>query len=376
MDYRVVDADSHINNPPDAWKGVPAKYRDRAPRLVDMGGYDGWAVEDRPPTPLAALSFAAGKKPEEIGRRRIRFAEQAPGCWDPTARLEALDRDGIDAQVLYGDGTGQAQDPELRIALVHAYNEFLAEFVAVAPQRYIGLAIVPMDDPEAAVREVERSRRLGLRGLFIGLDGADFPITAPQYDRFWAAAAAEGLPVSIHIGGGAGIKRSLVHATDVAPGTLEAFLTLAPMSVGHTLGMLIFGEVFVRHPGLRVVIAEGGIGWMAYFLERIDAVFEKQRFWAQSKLSERPSTFFRQHVFVTFEEDVAGMRTYDLIGADRIMWASDYPHSDTTYPNSRRAIEKHFGHVPAADRDAMTCANAASLYGLVPRDAERAAHPG
>ncbi len=364
MQYRVIDADSHINNPPDAWRTLPARYRDPAPRLVDMGGYDGWTVEGRPATPLTSLSFAAGKRPEDLGKRQIRFAEQAPGCWDPAARLQDHDLDGIDAQVLYGDGTGQAQDPELRTALVRAYNEFLSAFVSVAPERYIGLALVPMDDPDAAVAEVERTRGLGLRGLFIGLDGADFPITAPRYDRFWAAAAAERLPVSIHIGGGAGMRRNLVHATEVAPGTLESFLTLAPMTVAHTLGMLIFGEVFVRHPDLRLVIAEGGIGWMAYYLERIDSVYEKQRYWTQTKLRERPSSYFHKHVAVTFEEDLAGMRTYDLIGADKIMWASDYPHSDTTYPHSREAIARHFGQLPQADRQAMVCGNAAALYGI------------
>ena len=364
MHYDVIDADSHINNPPDAWKTLPARFRDRAPRMVDMGGYDGWTVEGRPATPLIPLSFAAGKKPEELGQRQIRFADQPRGCSDPVARLRDLEADGIDAQVLYGDGTGSAQDPELRTALVHAYNDFLSEFVRAAPARFIGLGIVTMDDPAAAVREVERARTLGLRGLFIGLDGADFPISAARYDRFWAAAAAERLPVSIHIGGGAGMKRSLAHDTEVAPGTLEAFLTLAPMTVAHTLGMLIFGGVFARHPGLRVVIAEGGIGWLAYYLERVDSVFEKQRYWARSQLSEHPSTYFRRQVFATFEEDLAGMRTYDLIGADRIMWASDFPHSDTTYPHSREAIARHFGALPPADRRAMVCGNAARLYGL------------
>ncbi len=362
---KVIDADSHINSPPDLWqKRVPAQYRDRAPKLVDMGGFDGWTAEGRPPTPLPPLSFAAGKKPQELAKRQIRFAEQDPGCWDPVARLKALDADGIDAQVLYGDGAGPVQDPELRTLCVRAYNDFLSEFVAAAPNRYIGLGVVPIHDPEASVREVERFRVLGLRGIFIGLDGADFPISAPQYDRFWAAAAAERLPVSIHIGGGALMKRNLVQATQVAPGTLEAFITLAPMTVGETIGMLIFGGVLARHPELRLVIAEGGIGWMAYFIERIDHVFEKQRYWAQSKLTERPSTYFRNQILATFEEDLAGMRTYDLIGAGNIMWSSDYPHSDTTYPHSRQAIEEHFGTLPAADRRAMVYDNAARIYGL------------
>lgn len=362
---KVVDADSHINSPPDLWqKRVAVKYRDRVPKMVDMGGFDGWTWEGRPPQPLVPLSFAAGKKPEELANRRIRFADQDPGCWDPIARLRALDLDGIDVQVLYGDGAMRVEDPDLRTVCIRAYNDFLSEFVGAAPNRYIGLGIVPIHDPEASVRELKRFRPLGLRGIFIGLDGADFPITAPRYDRFWAAAAVEGLPVSIHIGGGGMINRKLAVSTDVAPGMLESFVTMAPMTVGETIGILIFGGVLSRHPELRVVIAEGGIGWLAYYLERIDHVFEKQRYWAQSTLDERPSTYFHKQIFATFEEDLAGMRTLDLIGAGNVLWSSDYPHSDSTYPNSRRAIEQHLGSIPAVEREAIVCGNATRLYGL------------
>ena len=145
---------------------------------------------------------------------------------------------------------------------------------------------------------------------------------------------------------------------------LEAFLTMAPMTVGETIGMLVFGGVLPRHPDLRVVIAEGGIGWLAYYLERIDHVFEKQRYWANSNLPEAPSHYIKRQVFATFEEDLAGMRTYDLIGAGNIMFSTDYPHSDTTYPNTRKVIEQHFAKVPDADRQAMLYGNAAKVYGL------------
>jgi len=361
----VIDADSHINSPPDLWqKRVAAKYRDRAPKMVDMGGYDGWSIEGRPPTPLLALSFAVNKTPAELAQRTIRFADQDPGCSDPVARLKALDQDGIDAQALYGDGGTNIRDPELRTVCIAAYNDFLSEFVAVAPNRYIGLGVVPIHDPDAAVREVERFRRLGLRGIFVGMDGADFPITAPEYDRFWAAAAAERLPVSIHIGGGGMMKREFAHGAKGAPGQLEAFLTMAPMTVGETIGMITFGGVLPRHPDLRVVIAEGGIGWLAYYLERIDHVYEKQRYWANSKLTEPPSSYIRRQVLATFEEDLAGMRTYDLIGAENIMFSTDYPHSDTTFPHTREIIEKHFASIPPKDREAMLSGNAAKAYGL------------
>ncbi len=289
-----------------------------------------------------------------------------PGAYDPKARLLDMERDGIDAQALYGDGAMGAQDPELRTVLIRAYNDWLAEFCAAAPQRLIGQAIVPIHDPQAAVREAERTAAMaGLRGLFIGLDGADFPITDPGYDRFWAAAAEQKRPVSIHIGGGSMVKRGALSLAQPPPGFLEAYVCLTPMTIAETVAMLIYAGTLSRHPRLRVVIAEGGIGWLAYFLERMDHVMEKQGAWAGSRLTEKPSEVFRRQVLATFEEDLAGIRTYDLIGPHNIMWSSDFPHSDTTWPNSRQAIERHFGPLPEADRRAMVCENAGRIYGLI-----------
>ncbi len=367
MEYRIIDADVHVNSPPDLYLSrVPAKYKDRAPRLVEMDGYDAWVVDNRKPSPLTILASAAGRTPQELARKVIRFSEMIPGAYDPKARLLDMERDGIDAQALYGDGAMGAQDPELRTVLIRAYNDWLAEFCAAAPQRLIGQAIVPIHDPQAAVREAERTAAMaGLRGLFIGLDGADFPITDPGYDRFWAAAAEQKRPVSIHIGGGSMVKRGALSLAQPPPGFLEAYVCLTPMTIAETVAMLIYAGTLSRHPRLRVVIAEGGIGWLAYFLERMDHVMEKQGAWAGSRLTEKPSEVFRRQVLATFEEDLAGIRTYDLIGPHNIMWSSDFPHSDTTWPNSRQAIERHFGPLPEADRRAMVCENAGRIYGLI-----------
>jgi predicted TIM-barrel fold metal-dependent hydrolase len=367
MNYRIIDADSHVNSTPDLYlTRVPSKYKDRAPRVVEMQGYDAWVVDNKRPSPLTILAAAAGRKPEELARKVIRFAEMIPGAYDPVARLADMDRDGIDAQVLYGDGAMGAQDPELRTVLIRAYNDWLAEFCAAAPERFIGQAIMPIHDPDAAVREAERTAKLtGLRGLFIGLDGADFPITDPVYDRFWAAAAEQNRPVSVHIGGGSMVKRGALSLAQPAPGQLEAFVCLTPMTIAETIAMLIYSSTLTKHPALKVVVAEGGIGWLAYFLERMDHVMEKQGAWAGSTLTERPSEVFRRQVLATFEEDLAGIRTYDLIGSRNIMWSSDFPHSDTTWPNSRKAIEEHFGKLPDADRRAMVCENAGRIYRLI-----------
>jgi uncharacterized protein len=367
MEYRVIDADSHLNSPPDLYTSrVPAKYKDRAPRLVHAEGHDQWVVDGGAPRPLTILAAAAGKTPAELEKRFIRFEEMIPGAYDPKARLKALDVDGIDAQVLFGDGAMSAQDTELRTVLVQAYNDWLSEFCAVAPERFLGQAVVPMHDPVEAVREIERSaKKPGLRGLFVGDDGADYPITASSYDSVWAAAADHRLPVNIHIGGGSLRRRNLLFGQNPPPGQKEAFVSIAPMSIAETLAMLIFGGTFDRHPKLQVVIAEGGIGWVAYFLERMDHVFVKQGRWAGSTITEKPSAYFGKHMLVTFEEDEAGMRTYDLIGHNRIMWSSDYPHSDTTWPRSREAIEEHFGKLPKEHRRAMVCENAGKAYGLL-----------
>ena len=229
------------------------------------------------------MAAAAGKRPEELEKRVIKFDEMMKGAYDPRARLADLDTDGIDAQVLYGDGAMGAQDRELRTVLVRAYNDWLAEFCQTAPERYLGPAVVPMHDPAEAVREVERTAKIGgLRGLFVGYDGADFPITSADYDGFWAAAAEQRRPVSIHIGGGALRRRNVLHGDSPAPGQLESFVCIAPMSIAETIAMLIFGGTFERHPELRLIIAEGGIGWLAYYIERMDHVFEKQGRWAKT----------------------------------------------------------------------------------------------
>jgi len=367
MDYRVIDADSHLSSPPDVYTSrVPAKYKDRAPRLVRMDGHDAWVVDGGSPRPLTILAAAAGKTAAELAKRVITFDEMMPGAYDARARLADLDVDGIDAQVLFGDGAMAAQDVELRTVLVRAYNDWLSELCATAPDRLLGQAVVPVHDPDEAVREVERTGTMtGLRGLFVGDDGADFPISDPRYDRFWAAAAEQRKPVNIHIGGGALRRRGLLHGQSPPPGQKEAFLCVAPMSIAETLAMLIFGGTFERHPSLRVVIAEGGIGWVAYFVERMDHVFAKQGRWAGTTIPEKPSFYFRRNILVTFEEDQAGIRTYDLIGVRNIMWSSDYPHSDTTWPRSREAIEEHFGALPESERRAMVCENAGKAYGLL-----------
>jgi predicted TIM-barrel fold metal-dependent hydrolase len=367
VEYRVIDADSHLNSPPDLYTSrVPAKYKDRAPRIVHEDGHDAWVVDGGTPRPLTILAAAAGKTPTDLAKRFIKFEEMMPGAHDPKARLRDLDLDGIDAQVLFGDGAMAAQDVELRTVLVRAYNDWLSEFCSVAPERFLGQAVVPVHDPQEAVKEIERTGKMrGLRGLFVGDDGADYPITDASYDRLWAAAAEQRRPVNIHIGGGALRRRNLLFGQNPPPGQKEAFVSIAPMSIAETLAMLIFGGTFERHPALQVVIAEGGIGWVAYFIERMDSVFHKQGRWAGTTIKEKPSVYFRRNVLVTFEEDEAGIRTYDLIGAKRIMWSSDYPHSDTTWPRSRETIEQHFGKLPADDRRAMVLENAGKLYGLL-----------
>jgi len=368
MEYRVIDADSHVNSPRDLYASrVPKRFRERAPRIVSLDEWDAWVVDGAPPTPLTVLSAAAGKTPEQLAERKlIRFEEMRPGCHDPKARLADLDQDGIDAQVLFGDGAAGARDPELGTVLIRAYNDWLAEFCAVAPERYIGLAVMPTHDPTEALKEAERTADMpGLRGLFLGVEGANYPITDTSYDRFWAAAAEQGRPVALHIGASRQTDKSRSYGANAAPGTLEAWVSTAPMSIAESIAMLIFGGTLERHPELRIVIAEGSIGWLAYFLERMDNVMAKQGRWAGSTLPERPSHYFHRQILATFEEDLAGMRTYDLVGSKNIMWSSDYPHSDTTWPHSRRAIEEHFGSVPDADRRAMTCENAGRLYGLL-----------
>jgi len=297
-----------------------------------------------------------------------------PGVLRPTTtklRLEDMDRDGIDATVMYGPIVPLlVQDPELRRVCYRAYNEWLAEFCATAPARLIGAGLVPIDDPKMAADEVRHLAELRLRtGMFLAAR-VDTPLWDEAWEPLWEAAAETGIVIGFHLSGG---HRTVVMSGPKAnhPGNMGVRVSCSTIQMDEPLAAVIFSGALERHPRLRIVLAETGIGWLPYMLERMDDSYRKfvdaREYWRTHgglRITLEPSAYFRRQMWATFQTDHAGLRLVDALGADRVMWASDYPHADSTWPESQKAIEENFRDVEPAARRRILCDNASELYGL------------
>ena len=365
-ELRIISADDHINPPPTIYaERVPAEWRDRMPRVESRGDHDVLIFEgnERPFTQLEGSAGVASKdvtllsKTKEAGRK---------GGWDPDARIEDMDFDGVDAQVLFGSGAGggvalRTLERPMQLVMMRAYNEWLSEFCSAHPNRLIGVGEIPIWDLDLAVEEAKRCAQLGLRGVLIPAVPAyqespaeDKSYLDPHYERLWATLADMDLPVNFHLGTkpvSRGIDKNLMVAISV-----NKTVMCEPIAT------FIFSGALQRHPNLKLVSVESGIGWMAFLVPWMDHVFERHRYHTKSELKEPPSFFFHRQVFGTFIDDVVGVRNRDIIGVENIMWSSDYPHVNSSWPSSREYIEKHFGDVPLAERKKMVRDNAAKLY--------------
>jgi predicted TIM-barrel fold metal-dependent hydrolase len=180
-----------------------------------------------------------------------------------------------------------------------------------------------------------------------------------DWDACWAAAAAAGLPLSFHIGTVAGRLRLRLDTWE-----LHALAAISPMQLDEILSAMVFSGALDRHPNLRIVLAESGIGWFPYFVERLDHTAGKFRSHPDFRVKTQPSELFQRHVYITFEEDHRLALWVELLGDKNLMWASDYPHPDSTYPTSRKAIERDFATLSNESRRNITGANCAELYGF------------
>jgi predicted TIM-barrel fold metal-dependent hydrolase len=377
MDYRVVSADDHIDLtwlPKDLWqRRVPREHRERAPKVVDAGEGPQWVCGDERWDLWGGRRGAAGA---QGGRRNAleRAGVLEPGVLRPTTtalRLADMDRDGIDATVMYGPIVPLLiADPHLRRVCYRAYNDWLAEFCVTAPDRLVGAGLIPIDEPKTAADEVRHLARLGLRtGMFLAAR-VELPLWDEAWDALWEAGAETGLPIGFHLGGG--VRSALYKGPKAgSAGNMGVRVSCSNIQIDESLASVIFSGALERYPNLRIVLAETGIGWLPYFLERMDDTYAKfldaEEHWrthGDFQLTMPPSAYFRRQVWATFQTDRVGMRLLDLLGTDRVMWASDYPHADSTWPLSQRAIEEHFKDTPEATRRRIVCDNARQLYGL------------
>ena len=364
-DYRIISADDHVQEPKDTWeKRAPPGLRDRAPKVVNVDGGDVWMLEGKVVMKMG-MNAAAGKKFEEYKLEGGTYQTIRPGAFDPHERLKDMDADGLDAAVIFPNAfwAFMVEDFELQLACMRAYNDFLAEFCATNPRRLIAIGLVPTDNVEEGVREAQRVAKLGMRGLLVSSFPKAGPLSSEIFDPLWAAAQDLALPVHLHLAVG-DTRGQVFHQQRNVRGLLPGQILINSIGNMEALARLLFGGVGELFPKLKIVSVEGNIGWIPYFLESADRIYQRHRYWSRLELPMPPSAYFHRQVYATFIEDKAGIRLRDLIGVDNLMWSSDYPHTDTTWPNSRKYIEDTMAGVPEDEKTKIIGANAARLYGL------------
>jgi predicted TIM-barrel fold metal-dependent hydrolase len=369
-DELIISSDSHVFEPPDLWTTrIDAAFRQRAPRIERRDGVDLLVVEsDQPIAGIGLISNAGARflAPETIADH-ARFEDVHRGGWDPEQHLADMRLDGVAGEVLYpsqGLFYFKVADPALLSAVFRAYNDWLAEFCRVDPARLKGIAMINLDDVADGVAELTRTARLGFCGAMI----SEFPLEHrrydnPEYEPFWAAAEDLDMPLSLHTatrrrGTNAGVAARTVR--DASRRATKAFLPAL------SLCDMIFSGVFDRHPRLRVAIVEFELSWVPYVLANADYTYRERHAEAAYRFKDgrQPSDFFRTNVALSFQEDAVGVRLRDVIGVDTMMWGSDYPHSESTFPRSRQILDEILADVPADERAKIVGTNAARLYGF------------
>ncbi len=304
----------------------------------------------------------AGKDPKDFSWNIRRLDDQRPGGFDPSARLEDMDTDHVRAEVLYGGGPLPCQDAELRTASYAAYNDWLADFCAASPKRLLGMAYIPCDRPELAIAEVKRCAARGLRGCVLPRfpDSGKGHWHAVEWDPFWRTLLDVGWPGGIHVGG-TGRERSL---PDLDPIGFISDLMMSKFAMAEACTRIVLSGLLEKYPELKIVSVEGQLGWLPFVTYYLDHLFAKHRYLTMSTLKEPPSFYFKRQVFATFMEDPVGLREREYIGVENIMWSSDYPHSETTWPNSKQLTDEWMTEFPEDERRNILFANAERLYNL------------
>jgi predicted TIM-barrel fold metal-dependent hydrolase len=358
--------------PPDLWTTrLDNKFRDRAPHVenTDKGTY--FVVPGLKPAP-ASLGFGAGRSGEELKEHfRKGFDTAPPGGWDPVARVKDQDIDGVIAEVLYttfGMPLFSLPDAELQRACFRAYNDWLAEFCSHNPRRFYGIGLIALEDIADGIKELQRCAHAGLRGAQIwGAPPADRPYWTRVWDPLWTAAQELGMPLSLHLGTGKRERRAEKGPmSDPQTGSRGPFMTSTYVNVMQEVQRsftdIIFGGVLERFPRLTLISAENDSGWIPHYMYRMDHAFEKFNAMSDQPLPQKPSFYIRRQMMATFQDDPIGPMTHEFFGADNYMWASDFPHTDCTWPNSRKVIDRDFANIPDAVTHKIVFENVARVY--------------
>jgi predicted TIM-barrel fold metal-dependent hydrolase len=372
LKYGLVSAADHVIEPPDLWRSRLGQWGDRIPHIeAQPDGSECWVVDGKT-QPLTG-SGSAGALMEDRTVEPRSWAQMPRAAWDARARLEAMDRDGVDYSVLYpsvvgvgGENLHRIEDADLELACVQAYNDWLVEEWGGASARLLPQCIVPLSSVDAAVAEARRAVGKGHRGVVLPslpMQIRSLPhINDAYWDPLWTACEELGVPLALPAGAPGPIQ--IAPDERLAPKVAEAFRAITRAS-SHIPVMvnLLLSRILLRHPQLRVVFAGSALGWVAYLLEFTDHQFREDRVDTEG-YELTPSQMFRRQCYVTGWYDRTGVRTRHLIGVENIMWSTSFPMTTSSWPDTQAFIARGMEGVPQDERNRMLWGNASSLYRL------------
>jgi len=385
----AISADSHVLEGPGVFTGLAERFGDDAPRVVSREGQGDRIVIPsrgaRGEVNVAYMGLAAARldRAEPMNRREAHkpdagsfedpeiqayiaggYSAMRAGLTDGAERGADQDLDGVELEFLYPGYFSMFNFPdvELLVALQKNYNDWLHDHCAASGGRLYGLAALPVQDPDAAIAELDRVLDMGYRGGCIPCTSpADRPYFDAAYDPLWARAAEANFPLSLHVGCVSYVPRD--RRPKQRRDGIAAYAGAAA-TVQDTLVEFMCRGVCSRHPDLTIVVAEFNAGWIAHWLDRVDQGWQRESGRGGSVPYESVFEIWHRQFYATIEDDQPALRTRELIGEDRLMWGSDYPHTDSTWPCSKAVLDEMFRDYPAETRDKITRTNVMKLYGL------------
>jgi predicted TIM-barrel fold metal-dependent hydrolase len=389
-DTKLISVDDHVVEPPHVWvERLPAKYREVGPRVVEV--FDGderpvsvdadgvvtgprmaehvWICEDRR-TPVSlqgsprTRNFRTDGTGEDFHARS--YNDMIPAAYELSARLEAMDEDGVHAATLFptyqrfaATGLLEVKDKDgLGIEIVRAYNDWMIEeWVAGAPGRFVPMMVLPLWDPPAAAEEIRRCAAKGFKCITMTENPAKVGLPSfwtEHWDPVFTAAQETGLVLCMHIGTSGGLVTTAPEMTQNVP------IALCGLNAMSACADIIFSGILNRHPTVKIALSEGGSGWAAYLIERMDYTWERTRIAVDRSLP--PSQLFKQHFWTCFISDQTAIDARHQLGVEKLMWEGDFPHNDSQFPNSRRLLEKALADVPDNEAKMIAETNARQVF--------------
>lgn len=368
-DMILVSTDDHVIEPPHLFEGrLPAKYKDAAPKFVSReDGTMAWIYGNTVVT-NPAVQAVVGRPKSEWGFDPVCLEEMRPGVLDIHARVKDMDVNGVLGSMCFpsfvrfsGALFLDEGDRDQSAAMVRAYNDWhVDEWAGTYPGRFMPLAIPILWDPELAGAEVRRLAEKGCHAVTFTSNPHDLGLPSfytDHWDPFWRACEEVGTVVCLHIGSN---SKAPMTSPD-AP--VELIYSLSPIGSFEAAADLVWSKIFIRFPRLKVALSEGGIGWIPYFLERVDYLYNHTQHWSGMDLEGHlPSKLFSDHVALCFIDDEHGVASLDKMNIDNVTWECDYPHSDTTWPVSPERSFSYMGHLSDEVLNKLTHLNAMNIF--------------